>query len=267
MVEVSIPGALSRSKEIAWISKETRDKMAELFKLYLAPPRDLVFDSSRGEDSLMLVMSGSVKVMKNSSGGMVSGGLLAEGELFGVEAFYENKLKEQVLLVSDSSCLIASAPAGRCAELLKEAPEDCGLYDRICRHYAPYRFVREATTFGSFLSLDVLLDFASALELRSYTAGEPVFLEGAEPDGYYLILHGDAEVRKVINGTDIKLAELRPGDYFGELALTTSAKRAATIQAAEGLECYFLSRKSFEDLLKREPKLQRGIEEMAKLAY
>lgn len=83
---------------------------------------------------------------------------------------------------------------------------------------------------------------------------EEVIREGEAGDYYYLIEKGRAEVSRLVGGANMVLAELKPGDAFGEEALISGARRNATItMKSNGL----LLRMKQDDFLKlmQEPLL------------
>ena len=69
---------------------------------------------------------------------------------------------------------------------------------------------------------------------RSYDAGEAVFREGDSGDTHYVVREGSVRVtRRHSDGRVITLAELRPGDIFGELAMFGGETRSASVEALE----------------------------------
>ncbi len=58
---------------------------------------------------------------------------------------------------------------------------------------------------------------------------QTIIREGEAGDYYYLLERGQATVSRRVGGVDMMLAELKPGDAFGEEALISGARRNATI--------------------------------------
>lgn len=73
-----------------------------------------------------------------------------------------------------------------------------------------------------------------------YPAGAFVFRQGDRGDRVYLIIGGTAEVRRTEGGRNQVLAELGPGQFFGELAVLNDVPRAASVQATSELEVAWL---------------------------
>ena len=69
---------------------------------------------------------------------------------------------------------------------------------------------------------------------RSYGRGQVVFRQGDHGDTCYVVRSGSVRVtHDHTDGRTITLAELRPGDMFGELAMFNAETRSATVQALE----------------------------------
>jgi CRP-like cAMP-binding protein len=75
------------------------------------------------------------------------------------------------------------------------------------------------------------------VHIRTYQAGEPVFVETEPGAGMYVIRSGRVDI--VLNHrseTPLMLAELEAGDFFGEMALLGDLSRSATALARERSE-------------------------------
>ena len=90
----------------------------------------------------------------------------------------------------------------------------------------------------------------------AYRAGEVVIKQGDEGDFFYAITSGKCLVHREtpLNREGIKLAELGPGDTFGEEALISEAKRNATVSMLTDGSLMRLNKHDFTTLL-NEPML------------
>lgn len=76
---------------------------------------------------------------------------------------------------------------------------------------------------------------ADALKRQEFAEGQYIFAEGDNSDQFYLLIEGEAEAHKLINGGTLFETEqkcvlhYKSGDYFGELALLKNQPRAASI--------------------------------------
>jgi len=70
-------------------------------------------------------------------------------------------------------------------------------------------------------------------------------------DAFYIILDGTANVRR----SGKRNIKLRPGDFFGEMALLDAAPRSATVEAETEVLTMRLGRAAFQKVLDEEPKV------------
>ena len=91
----------------------------------------------------------------------------------------------------------------------------------------------------------------------NYRARDIVIKQGTEGDYFYVVVAGKCVVTREtpLNKEGIKLAELGPGDSFGEEALIAEAKRNATVTMATEGTLMRLGKADFQTLL-NEPMLQ-----------
>jgi CRP-like cAMP-binding protein/rhodanese-related sulfurtransferase len=99
----------------------------------------------------------------------------------------------------------------------------------------------------------------------SYRTGDVVIKQGTEGDYFYVVVSGKCIVTREtpLNKEGIKLAELNPGDSFGEEALIAEAKRNATVTMATDGALMRLGKQDFHTLL-NEPLLQWVDQDRAK---
>jgi CRP-like cAMP-binding protein len=101
------------------------------------------------------------------------------------------------------------------------------------------------------LSKRDLSRIASAADERIYREGQVVVKAGDPGKAFYVIVNGRAKVGKG-NRTE---AELRSGDFFGELSLLDGQARTRNVTALTPLEVIRIERPAFRDLLRKEPNL------------
>jgi CRP-like cAMP-binding protein len=90
----------------------------------------------------------------------------------------------------------------------------------------------------------------------NFKAGDVVIKQGEEGDYFYVITSGKCIVTREtpLNKEGIRLAELQPGDTFGEEALISEAKRNATVYMETDGSLMRLGKEDFKTLL-NEPML------------
>ena len=107
----------------------------------------------------------------------------------------------------------------------------------------------------SALSNRELVRIGRVAEEVKVPAGKVVVQEGTSGHEFFLILEGQATVRR--NGR--KVATLGPGQYFGELALLDRSPRNATVEADTAMTLIVLGQREFSGLLDEIPGLAHKI--------
>lgn len=125
--------------------------------------------------------------------------------------------------------------------------------------------VRQLRTYLSpQLSDEALADALETAEIRSFKAGQPLFLEGDQGDGVHLIRKGSVTVSRDIDGREIVLSYVASGNYVGEMALLSNAPRNATVRAAIETETLWMEAAKFRGLLDDVPDLHDQIWDRAR---
>lgn len=85
-------------------------------------------------------------------------------------------------------------------------------------------------------------------------AGDDIVRQGEPGDRFYLIESGRAEVwqQGLYDDAPQKVADLKPGDHFGEEALVTGGTRNATVRMTEGGRLLSLKKEDFLALISHE---------------
>ena len=85
----------------------------------------------------------------------------------------------------------------------------------------------------------------------TFKEGQEMAVQGEKGGRFYLLLEGEAHVQ--IDGT--VLATLRPGDYFGEMALLDGLPRSATVRATAPVRTLGLAVFNFMPLVRKHPSI------------
>lgn len=99
-----------------------------------------------------------------------------------------------------------------------------------------------------------LRGIAKSAKVVDYSSGEPIVQVGDQGDSFYLVLEGRARVAG-------KSRTLKPGDFFGEMALIDGGPRSATITATGDVRVMKLPRPAFLKALKQDPQIGLAIME------
>src|SRR5438874_3434546 len=96
------------------------------------------------------------------------------------------------------------------------------------------------------------------LQEERHDFGDLIVKQGEPANAFYILISGRARVVKsgANNGEEIVLATLRPGDSFGEAALTEGGTRTATVRCSTSVEVLRLDRAEFLALTEKAPELK-----------
>jgi ATP-binding cassette subfamily B protein len=102
---------------------------------------------------------------------------------------------------------------------------------------------------------------AGLVATERFAAGEPIVREGEPGDRLFILTRGLVEVvAEGPAGRPRRLAELRDGDYFGEVALLRRSARTASVRALSPTTALVLARQPFLALLEANPDLRAAFE-------
>jgi CRP-like cAMP-binding protein len=88
-----------------------------------------------------------------------------------------------------------------------------------------------------------------------YRAGETIVRQGEVGEHMYVIQSGRVEVIRESEAGQVKLAELREGDFFGEMALFDRDVRSATVRPVKEARVLTIDKKVFLRKIHEDPSL------------
>jgi ABC-type lipoprotein export system ATPase subunit len=119
-----------------------------------------------------------------------------------------------------------------------------------------------ARTFPA-LSGDQLITATRGLQPQRHEPGTIILREGLPADKFFIVTRGQAEVvLKGPDGSDIVVARMNPGQYFGEIELRHGGNNIATIRAEryDGVDVVALDREMFDRLVAESPETRAAID-------
>ncbi|MEM7248781.1 MAG: cyclic nucleotide-binding domain-containing protein [Acidobacteriota bacterium] len=193
---------------------------------------------SEGEDATVYeLLATALKYSSDKAG--AAGALMTAGEIYGREGMTiqsigaQKKAMELGVEPDFSSCRPAGLPGP----------------DRV------------PTPLFDDLSDDEFNEVAAGLVHRSYEPGDAVVTEGQPGDSMFVISSGEVGVYTLRGGSEVELANLRAGDFFGEAALLSGKPRTATIRASVATTCLELSRSALDEVILRCPRVEDVMKE------
>lgn len=205
-------------------------------------------------DAFYLIRSGRATVeVESESGWGTEVARLGPGDGFGETALLEGGRRTATVRAL-TEVEVASVTAGA-FEAVRRAWGD-GELVRVLRATAALGRSR----FFSQLPADRRTALAVHLRPRAVAAGESVVRAGEPGEEFFLVADGGLEV---VDERGRRVAELGPGDHFGEIAILSGHRRTATVRAVRASEVLALSREDFAAALAADLAVSARVEELA----
>ena len=94
---------------------------------------------------------------------------------------------------------------------------------------------------------------ASACRLETFAPGEAIVEMGEPGRSLFLLTEGHVQVLYPARNSEVELARLGPGDFFGEMALLNDKPRSATVRSVGPVEAVVLDKSEFRALMLERP--------------
>ena len=120
--------------------------------------------------------------------------------------------------------------------------------------------IRRSSVFR-FLSDEHFAALEPLLQEEHYDFGDVIVRQEDPADSFYILTHGRARALKVKpEGEEIPLGSLKPGDSFGEAALSVGGVRMATVRCSTAVDVLRIDRSDFLELVQQQPELKHYVE-------
>jgi CRP-like cAMP-binding protein len=110
----------------------------------------------------------------------------------------------------------------------------------------------------SQLSDDIIARMAGRFKTETVSLGNKLIVEGEDRSKFFIIAEGQVEVlSKGVHGSDLRVALLTEGEYFGETELISDKPSDATVRTITPCILLTLSRKDLDAALAEPPSLSK----------
>ena len=93
------------------------------------------------------------------------------------------------------------------------------------------------------------------VEDMDFVAGRVLCREGQSGADFFVLLSGSADVTK----KGRKIAKMKAGDFFGEIALVDHGPRTATVTTTEPSRCLVLGPRQFQNVLHEDAAIAHSV--------
>src|SRR3954452_17136706 len=120
--------------------------------------------------------------------------------------------------------------------------------------------VRRASIFR-FLSEEHFGALEPLLQEEHYDFGDVIVRQDDSADSFYILTRGRARALKLKpDGEEIPLGSLKPGDSFGEAALSDGGTRNASVRCSTAVDVLRIDRTDFLELTAGQPDMRKYVE-------
>jgi cAMP-dependent protein kinase regulator len=243
---------------------ESRDfvELARCLEPLTMEPGDLVVEQGAAGDAMYIVAEGTVSVSRLGADGECR--LLAQ---LGPGAFFG-----EMALVSRAPRAAEVRAAGRVVllrgdrenmeQLARRIPAVGDVLIAFCHARMLENLMRVSPVLAPVPPAkrpDVIARFGT--DYRN--AGAAIVEEGGAVPGLFLVVSGAVRVTRREGGETLVVAQLGPGDLFGEISLLMQKPATATVTAVENTALLMLSREDFNDVTRDFPELLKGAYDIA----
>jgi len=147
----------------------------------------------------------------------------------------------------------------------KEPPMEAattGEFEAVFTKLVPEKPARRPAKVPLFDDLppQAFLELVNRLHYKRWAPGEIILREGDPGRSFFVIAEGKVRVyKKLENGSELPLATLGEGAFFGEMALLSGAARTANVVAEEETELLEISDQLLREIVGRYPSVAQSL--------
>ena len=123
--------------------------------------------------------------------------------------------------------------------------------------YSKIKLIKNVHIFKG-CSLDCLKMIAEKLAQQCYSPNDYIIKKGDQGDTMFIIGHGEV----IVTSESKVIKTLRPGQFFGEMALLEDRERTANVQSKAYCDLYTFSKEDFFDVIKAYPFLEKRLKDI-----
>jgi cAMP-dependent protein kinase regulator len=243
------------------LKKEELSRVIEKIKAKQYMKGSAVCHEGDSGDSLFIISHGKVGIFRqNRSGEKVFITELKDGDFFGEFGFFSNSRRQATVEAMENTEILEITKQDLEA-IIKEFPPVSDVLFKFYKERVLDNLLATSTLFRSFPSAE-RKQILGKFTIEAFPIGATVLEEGAPGDSLYIIKTGRVEVFTIdIKGAPMTLAQLREGDFFGEISLLTGRPRSASIKVLQAAELMRLSKNDFDQIIENHPEIKQILQE------
>ena len=235
------------------LSVEVLSQLSECAKSITFLAGDIVIGEGERGDALYIIMHGLLSIFKGDKEIVI----LSDGDFFGEMALLGDHVRTATVKAKTTSTLLRLSRR----DVMQLAGKDSELKRRLMEIKDERHTQTDLVGVVPLLSglpVEVLELIVEKTMSSRFKPGDFVMIEGEIGDSMFIIIHGVVSVYK---GSDL-IAELKEGDFFGEMALLGDQIRTATVKIKEQAALLKLNRSDILQLAEMSSELKERLENL-----
>jgi len=235
------------------------DRVFELLSSQVVEPDTVIVKEGDPGDSLYIIARGQVRIAKKDDGGERELAVLGPSDFFGEMGYFHGTRNASVIAVK--RCLLLEMTKKDLDQVVAEFPRVKEVLLKFYRERVLDILLAESPLFMK-LSASERRHFGEKFKHRELEPGQIIVNEGDPGDSMFLLKSGEVIVQgeHPVKKEKVVLAELKGGDFFGEVSLIKNKPRTATVIAKSEAEILELSRLDFEKISSAHPEIGAALE-------
>lgn len=205
--------------------------------------------------TLLVVASGHVNIQKGSQ----QLAKLGAGTVLGEMALITGAPRSATA-IADEEVEYFELSREEIAALSKQKPKIAEELVEYCRKRLVGNLLKTSPLFKRF-DEDTRFRLLEKFQRQGFNPGAAIIEQGKAGTGLFVIATGEVEVSVKKDGqSSVVVANLGPGDVFGEIALLKDSATTATVKARDRVGALFLPRVEFQKILDAHPDIRTFLE-------
>jgi CRP-like cAMP-binding protein len=214
-------------------------------------PGDSIFIISRGKVGIFRHHGREEKICLNE---------LNEGDFFGEFGFFADARRQATVEALADTTLLEITKQDL-QEIIQDFPSVSQVLFKFYKERVLDTLLVTSSLFRSFSPRE-RKQILGKFTMEKFPLGATVLQEGESGDSLYIIKKGEVEVFTfTTQGEKVKLAQLKEGDFFGEISLLTGRPRTASVKVLQPAELVRLTKEDFDAITVNHPEVAKILEE------
>ena len=236
-----IIGFLKEIPLFAELKEEDLTELCKHIKLRRFMKNSPIVRQGDAGDNFYTIVSGKAKIVVTGNNGAEKIlGTLSTGDSFGETALIEKGPRTASIITLSQTAVFEISREGFDKFLASNAENR----EKITSKIRLGKMLLASSVF-SFMSQKQISYLIKNLKPEKIKAGTVVFKQGDEGNKFYLIQEGNIHLERFDNSLKTLDIILKPGNFFGEMALVKNIPRTATAEAVSDSVLFTLDKESF----------------------